>query len=607
MGKFLVIDLDTGTTATLPLSDELKTAFIGGKGFCAKLLYDLVPEDTDPFSSENVLMFLTGPLTATSAPSMRGVVATKSPLTGTYLDSFFGGHFAPSIKYAGYDGIIIKGKARELCYIAIEDDTVAIKSAARMQGLGTLETLEAVKAELGDPGFKVASIGPAGENGVLYALIGCEHNRQAGRGGAGAVMGAKNIKAVAVKGSKLVKVKDPRKFMEAVQAANEELRNSPDVQGLVAAGTAMAVDFANEAGILPSKNYQRSTFAKASNLGDEGQRKHLWIKSSACLGCPIRCTKMGAVRTGKYKGTITDIVEYESAALMGSNLEISDIRACAYLVTLCDELGLDSMSAASSIAFAMEAGEKKILDTEETALEFGNVATVEYLLQAIAERRSGLGRLLARGVKRAAEIIGKDSDVFAVHVKGMEAPAWGPRGVSGMGLAYMTADRGGCHQRAFPVAYEVGGEKWQGKTLDPTGVEGKGELVFHLQNYQAGTDTLTKCDFGGFGVSPATYADLLEAATGLHLDPKEFDTIGERIWNVTRLFNLREGIDPTQDTLPKRFVNEALEDGPAKGHRISKEDMHFMLQEYYRARGWTERGIPTKATLVRLGQQAAGI
>jgi len=312
---------------------------------------------------------------------------------------------------------------------------------------------------------------------------------------------------------------------------------------------------------------------------------------------------MGAVRTGKYKGTITDIVEYESAALMGSNLEISDIRACAYLVTLCDELGLDSMSAAASIAFAMEAGEKKILDTEETALEFGNIGTVEYLLHAIAERRSGLGRLLAGGVKRAAEIIGKGSDAFAVHVKGMESPAWGPRGVSGMGLAYMTADRGGCHQRAFPVAYEVGGEKWQGKMLDPIGVEGKGELVFHLQNYQAGTDTLTKCDFGGFGVSPATYADLLEAATGLHLDPKEFDTIGERIWNVTRLFNLREGIDPAQDTLPKRFVNEVLEDGPAKGHRISQEDMHYMLQEYYLARGWTKGGIPTKATLVRLGLQ----
>ena len=603
MGKFLEIDLTAKTTGTLPLSPELQRSFIGGKGFCAKLLYELIPQDTDPLSPDNVLLFLTGPLTGTTAPAMRGVVGTKSPLTGTYLDSFFGGHFGPAIKYAGYDGIIIRGRAEELSYIAIEDDTVIIKSAAAIRGLGTIAATEAVKKDLNDPGYTVSTIGKAGEHGVLYSLIGCEYNRQAGRGGAGAVMGSKNLKAVAVKGSNLVYVHNQKKFAKAVLSAQKELAESGDVKALANSGTAMAVEFANETGVLPSKNYKNATYEHASQLGDAGQKHHLWIKSSACMGCPIACNKMGSIRTGKYKGEITDIVEYESAALMGSNLLIKDIRACAHLVKMCDDLGLDSMSTASSIAFALEAGEKSILETEETVLEFGNIDTVEYLINAIAEKRAGLGTLLSQGVKRAAEIIGKQSDDFAVHIKGLEAPAWGPRGSSGMGLAYMTADRGGCHQRGFPITYEVGGEPWQGQQLDPTGVEGKGDLVCRLQNLQAGTDTLTKCDFGGFGISTQTYCDLLEAATGICLQPHDFELLGERIWNVTRLFNLREGIDPKEDTLPRRFVKEALPDGPAKGHRISEEDMIFMLKDYYQTRGWSKSGIPTEATLRRLGLQ----
>jgi aldehyde:ferredoxin oxidoreductase len=593
MGKFLVADLDKEEFSEIALTEELKKDYIGGKGFCAKLLYDLVPENTDPFSSKNVLMFLTGP--------MRGCVGTKSPLTNTYLDSFFGGHFAPSIKYAGYDGIIIKGKAKELSYIKIENNNFEIKPAAHLKGMGTVETLEAIKKELNDKNFKVASIGKAGENKVLYSLIGCEYNRQAGRGGAGAVMGSKNLKAVAVKGTNLVKVKDPVEFKKACDEACQELKECPDIQALVEGGTASAVEFANEAGLLPVKNYKYSTYDKASDLGDVGQKKHLWLKSNACMGCPIRCSKMGAVRTGKFKGTITDIVEYESAALMGSNLDISDVRTCAYLVKLCDELGLDSMSAASCIAFAMEAGEKNIISTDETKLEFKNAQTAEYLIKAIAENRQGLGSLLAKGVKRASEITGKGSSDFAVHVKGLESPAWGPRGSSGMGLAYMTCDRGGCHQRAFPVAYEIGGVEWKGQRLDPTEVKGKGELVSFLQNRQAGTDTLTKCDFGGFGISLETYSKLLEAATGLKISPEKFDETGERIWNLTRIFNLSQGINPKEDTLPKRFVNEALKDGPSKGHRISKEDMAFMLKEYYESRGWSKDGIPEKKTLEKLG------
>jgi len=367
------------------------------------------------------------------------VAGTKSPLTGTYLDSFFGGHFAPATKYAGYDGIIIRGRAEELCYVSIEDDTVVIKSAAAMRGLGTIAAAEAVKKDLEDFDYTVSTIGKAGENGVPYSLIGCEYNRQAGRGGAGAVMGSKNLKAVAVKGSNLVHVHNQEKFARAVLTARKELAESGDVKALANSGMAMAVEFANEVAVLPTKNYKYATYEHASQLGDAGQERHLWIKSSACMGCPI--------------------------------------------------------------------------------------------------------------------------------------------------------------------AYEVGGEPWQGQQLDPNGVEGKGESVCRLQNLQAGTDTLTKCDFGGFGISTQTYCDLLEAATGIRLKPHDFDLLGERIWNITRLFNLREGIDSADDTLPKRFVEEALPDGPAKGHRISGEDMSFMLKEYYQARGWSESGIPTEATVRRLGLQ----
>jgi aldehyde:ferredoxin oxidoreductase len=604
MGKFLYIDLTKEEVREIPLPQWMAEKYIGGKGFGAKILYDFLPAGTDPLAPENIIMFMAGPLTGTAAPSMRACVVTKSPLTETFLDSYFGGHFGPEIKYAGYDGLIITGKAARPVYLWINDSDVAIKPASQLWGRDALEVNAAIKEELGDNTVKVVSIGPAGENGVRYALINCEYNRQAGRGGTGAVMGSKNLKAIALRGTKQVRVEDTSAFRDAIEKANAELKESPDVQALVETGTASAVPFANETGLLPCRNYKDGTYESANKLSDIGQSKYLWLKSAACMGCPIRCSKMGVVRTGKYAGTISDIVEYESAALIGSNLEIEDIRAVAYLVKLCDRLGLDSMSAGSAIAFAMEACEKGLIEPpEDIKLEFGSVEAAEYLIKAITFREGFLGELLAEGVKRAAEKLKGGAEEFAVHVKGLESPAWGPRGVPGMGLALMTADRGGCHQRGFPVAYEAGGEKWNGKPVEPLGLEGKAEIVVQLQNYLAGTDTLVKCDFGGFGVQPATYAKLLSAATGRSVSESHFDNVGERIWNLTRLFNLREGIDYTQDRLPARFVNEPLPSGPNKGHRITEDDMKYLRTDYYNVRGWDEKGVPTGATLDRLGMQ----
>jgi len=598
--NMLIIDLSNNTHEILSTPEPLIDDFIGGKGFGAKYLYDNLPPDTAPFDPDNLLMFLPGPLTGTMAPAMRGCVVTKSPLTGIFLDSYFGGSLAAEIKYAGFDGIIIKGQAEKPSYIWINDNHIEIRDAQHLLGTDTLESNRLIKEELKDDTIKIATIGQAGENKVLFSLICCEYNRQAGRGGAGAVMGSKNLKAVAIKGTHLVKVHDPAAFKKACLTAAKELEDSPDVEALRMAGTASAVEYANETGLLPHKNYQFGSFDKASKIADKGQEKHLWLGSNACMGCPIRCSKIGAVRTGKYKGIVTDIIEYESAALMGSNLDISDIRAVAHLVKLCDLYGIDSMSTGTVIGFAMEACEKGLIKSPEGIdIKFNNIDAAEYLIHTIAKLDTELGSLLSKGVKRASKSIGLAAEDIALHTKGLESPAWGPRGVAGMALAYMTTDRGGCHQRGFPISYELGGE-WDGKVLDPLSTKGKAKLVIDLQNYSAGTDTLVKCDFGTFGISQKTYVQLLSAATGRQYALDIFQQTGERIWNLVRLFNLAQGLDSSKDTLPRRFVEEPLPDGPGKGHRISKKDMAYMRHEYYKIRGWDENGVPLDKTLKRL-------
>jgi aldehyde:ferredoxin oxidoreductase len=357
-------------------------------------------------------------------------------------------------------------------------------------------------------------------------------------------------------------------------------------------------------GTLPFRNYYDQVSSKADRLGDAGQRQHLFLGKAACFGCPIRCSQMGAVRTGKYAHMITDIVEYESAALMGTNLDIHDIRAVAHLVKLCDRFGMDSMSTGSVIGFAFEAIEKGALKPPaglDVKLAFGSVAGAEYLIRAIAFQEGELGRLLGQGVKRAAVELGQGSDAYALHVKGLEVPGWAPRGTPGMGLAYMTADRGACHQRGFMVAFEVGGETYQGEPVDTYALEKKAEILKGQQDYLAGLDALVKCDFGAFGIQEAQYLGLLNAATGRSEEGSFFSTLGERIWNLTRLFNLRRGLTAADDRLPRRIVAEPLPSGPHKGRRISRADCATLLADYYRVRGWDAAGRPSQEILSALG------
>ncbi|SDB42346.1 aldehyde:ferredoxin oxidoreductase [Desulfonatronum thiosulfatophilum] len=605
MGVMLHVDLTGGEFHDIMVPDWLQERYVGGKGFGAKMLLDLVPQGADPLGPDNVLMFLAGPLTATPAPAMRACVVTKSPLTNLFLDSYFGGMFGPEIKYAGYDALIITGRSPEPVYLALDHTGSRLHSARDVWGLDTLLSNQRIKQQLDDEGFKIANIGPAGENLVPYALICCEFNRQAGRGGAGAVMGSKNLKAIALKGNKLVHVHDPEGFKEALAQANREIQDSAECRSLMVSGTAASVEFANEAGLIPANNFSDGSSPLAQKLGEKGQAQKLWLSRAACFGCPIACTQMGAVRSGKHAPFVTDIVEYESAAMLGTNLGIGDPRAVAHLTKLCDLLGLDSMSTGACLGFVMEAAQNGLLGQYPEADQpaFGDVAAAQRLIEMIAHRQGEFGRLLGKGVRAAAAVVGPEAESLAQHVKGLEMPAWGPRGAPGMGLAYMTADRGACHQRGFPVGYEATGMEWRGKPVQALALEGKAELVVALQNYLAGTDCLVKCDFGAMGVRPETYARLLNTATGMDVDADFFDLLGERIWNTTRVFNLREGMDITQERLPKRFVQDPLPSGPHKGHRITDEDMRSLLQDYYRVRNWDEQGRPTPETLERTGVQ----
>jgi len=449
---------------------------------------------------------------------------------------------------------------------------------------------------------KTACIGPAGEKMVSFALINCEFNRHAGRAGTGAVMGSKNLKALVLRGSKAVIPADPPAFSAAIDQAYSELAGDETIASFRSDGTAASIDFANDEQLLPTNNYFNGTFEGASGLNNEAQRKHFWLRNVACAGCPIACGKVGLIKTGPHKGLVSDVVEYETASMIGSNLGLSNIRDVAYLVKKCDALGLDGMSAGGVAGFAIEAFTKGFLTTKDTGgleLKFGDSASVDYLLEIIASRE-GIGDMLAKGVQKAAAEMGGAAADFAVHVKGLESPAWGPRSVPGMGLALATADRGGCHQRAFPILYECGGE-WDGEPVDRLALKGKGVIVAHLQNYLAAIDTFVKCDFATYGIKDVTYARMLETAIGEEWNVEKLMLLGERVWNQIRLFNLREGFTRADDTLPKRFTDEPLPDGPYAGAKITLEDLDQLLDEYYAVRGWDKEGKPTAEKLKTLG------
>ena len=595
--RYLQIDLGAGTWSTFALPDKVLETYLGGKGVGAYLLAKHQDPRAEPFDPANPLIFVAGPLTGTRAPSMRSLAVFQSPVTRLFTDSHFGGFFGQQIKYAGYDGLLLTGRSPKPCVLEINDNQVAIKDASHLWGLDTYETYEQLRPEYPEKEWRIACIGPAGENRVKFAAIDCDPHRQAGRGGGGAVMGAKNLKAIVVRGTGKVEVADPEAFQQFLKATLASMKENSYIIGFREGGTAASIPWAHEEGLLPTRNFQRGSFAGAAGLDDAAQRARYWYKDVACAACPIACTKLGRLKEGRFEGMEGDSLEYESAAMLGANLEIGDTGEAVCLGLTCDLLGMDTISAGAVLSFACEAAEKGLLDAD---VRFGDVDSLLALLNDIANRR-GAGDLLAEGVREAAAKLGADAAHFAIHVKGLELPAWGPRGVPGMGLAYMTADRGGCHQRAFPILFEAGGETWKGQSYERLTLEGKAQLVAEVQNRLAGLDTFTTCDFARYGISDEEYLDMLAAGTGRRLSLDELYQLGARIWNLTRLFNLRAGLRTEQEDLPRRFKDEPLPDGPAAGHHFSEADIAALRADYYAVRGWSTDGVPSPETLAALG------
>ncbi len=598
-GKILHIDLSKGTSEIKDLDKNDVKMFIGGKGLGAKLLWDLTEKGTDPLGPDNPLMFVNGPLNGLTVPtSGRYCVVTKSPLTGIFNDSHCGGFFGPEIKKAGYDVIMITGKAEKPSYIYVQDNEVKIEDASEIWGKTTFETVAELRNKYDDDSLRMATIGPAGENMVKYAMINIDtydqkaRGGQAGRGGAGAVMGSKNIKAIIVQGTGKVEPAEPDAFKEASKEAFQITKDDDFVANRTRYGTPIWINPMSEYGILPTKNFQHATFADAEKISGETMREEIVERDVSCYSCPIRCGKHSIVKKGEHAGTELEGPEYELLVLLGSNCMMGDLGAVSKASYLVDELGLDGISTGNVLGWAMECFERGLITKEMMdGLEprFGEPEPYVELIKKIA-KREGIGDLLAEGVKRASAEIGKGSSDFAIHSKGMEFPGYEPRGSPGMGLAYATSDRGACHQRAWTVRAEL-------EMDERFSSDGRAKLVKETQDERAAAYSLVMCDFVPFGVE--TFVKLFNAATGFELTEEEYLKAGERIWNLIRMYNIREGITREDDSLPQRMY-EPLPDGPTEGNAFTTEMFETMLNEYYKLRGWDMNGVPTAGRLDEL-------
>lgn len=595
VGKILRVNLGKKKVKVEPIPEGWIKKFIGGEGFAAKIIYDEVPKGVDPLSPENKLVIMTGPLTGTLAPcSGRYLVAFKSPLTGIWGVGHTGGHWGPELKFAGFDGIIVEGKADKPVYLWICDGEVEFRNATHIWGKTVHETEEIVREET-DPEAKILSIGPAGEKLVRISTIISEYARAGGRGGSGAVMGSKNLKAIAVKGSGSIEVADTEKFIEVAKKLHEKIRKNPITgEALPTYGTAVLVNIINQHGIFPTRNFQTGVFPAADKISGETLAEKYLVSRRACAFCPIGCGRFTVIPSGPY-AVVTEGPEYETIWALGASCNIDDLEAIAKANYLCNIYGLETISTGATIATAMEAFEKGYISTKETEgleLKFGNAEAMVAMVEKIA-KREGLGNLLAEGSKRFAEKIGHPE--ISMSVKGLELPAYDPRGVKGHGLGYATSNRGGCHLRAYMIAPEI---LEVPRKIDRFSIDDeKIEMLKTFQDVFAAVNSLILCIFTTFALEPKDYAEILTPAVGIKFTEKEFIKVGERIYNLQRLILVREGITAKDDRLPTRLEKEPMPEGPAKGHTVPIEKM---LPKYYKIRGWDKEGRPLKEKLKEL-------
>jgi aldehyde:ferredoxin oxidoreductase len=577
--KLLRINLTSGIASKEPLNKIWAEQYFGGRGLGAKYLYEELPKGINALSPDNKIIIATGPLSGTIVPcSGKLAVVSKSPATGAIVDSSIGGSFASKLKYAGYDLLIIEGRAKQPVYLEIVDDRIEIHNADHLWGKGIGETEKILKGTHGND-KSILSIGPAGENLLTFACVGSD-NRQAGRGGIGAVMGSKKLKAIVCSGTKDLSVPDMPQFLKLIKKLMLEDTLSDTNRWVYLTGTPMIVDMSNASGILPTRNYQDGTFEHAANI-NAGKVQDLKPEKKACFACALGCGNYVRFKGGGVEGP-----EYETLALAGSSCGIDNLEAIAMFNAECDDLGVDTISLGNVIGFAMEMTEKGIKDF---GVKFGDVANFLKMPRLVALRK-GIGQELSLGVKQLSQKYGGAE--FAMQVKGLELPGYDPRGSWGMGLAYATASRGGCHMSAWPIADEAFGK------LNPFTIEGKAQLVISGQNYNAIKFSLILCDF--WALSLDTMSQIMSCLLNRDVPTTELEIAGERIWNILRLFNVREGFNVNDDSLPKRIFNDTLKSGITSGKVLPHDQFIIMLQEYYRLRGWDTKGVPTQEKLAQL-------
>jgi aldehyde:ferredoxin oxidoreductase len=608
-GRALFVDLTSGEVTTQEIPEEWFEDYVGGEGVAVRLFHDLMDADIDAFDPAQPLIFATGPLTGTPAPaSGRWNIVFRSPATGTLGLSNAGGKLAPQIKRAGWDLIVIRGQAEKPVYITIRDEQVNIYDASDLWGKGVDETEDLIQDELDTKGFQIASIGPAGENRVLFAAVMNDKHRAAGRGGAGALMGSKNLKAIAIKGTKAPAIADPDTLKERAAAARKELFEETFVADELAPfGTPSFYDAIDALGILPTKNWQRTTFPEGlETLGHEAYHETLDVKPYACYGCPIGCGRVTTIKEGPYSGMHGGGPEYETVAAFGSKCMVIDLNAVAAANHLSNDLGLDVISTGQVIATAMEWYEDGLIDDEDTEaldLSWGNGDAVVEMVKRIAHR-DGLGDLLADGVKRAAEKIGPEAEKAAMHVKGLEMAADGVRASKGESLSHTTSARGADHLRPYASAIEAFGyrEPELGIEQEVDYLEdGKKEWVKPLQELSMATNMLGVCLFTSItlAIKPSTWASLLSAAVGRTMTKEDLLRAAERVINLERMINASLGFNRADDKLPVRFLREPAPDGRGEGQTV---DLDVTLESYYASMGWNmETGLPTPKTLEELG------
>lgn len=594
MGKILRVNLSTGKVSEEPLNEQLAKNFIGARGYAAKIIFDEVNPKADPLGPENKLIFATGPLTLTPSPTgARYDVVTKSPLNNTIAASNSGGFWGPELKKAGYDMIIVEGKAQKPVYLWVTEDKVEIKDAAHLIGKDTSETTDTIIEGLGgDKQIKVACIGPAGENLVKFACVINDKARAAGRTGVGAVMGSKNLKAIAVRGHKKAPIAKEDKFKEVLKVAMDKIKtNGVTSQGLPKYGTMVLNHIIDEHGLYPTRNFQTSVFEGVDKVSGEKLAETYLVRNKACYGCPIGCgrvTKLPNVEEGEGP-------EYETSWAFSADCDIDDLAAVIKAHYICNKMGIDGISTGTTIATAMELYERGYLKKEEFEGEpepkFGSTEALLHYSETIALRR-GLGDKLAEGSYEFAKAHGHPE--LSMSVKKQDIPAYDPRGAQGHALEYATSNRGACHVRGYLISPEILGLP---EKLDPFVTEGKAQWVKTFQDLTAVIDSEGLCLFTSFALGAEDYANLLSAVTGFEYSTEEALKAGERIWNLEKLWNLKVGLTKADDTLPPRFLKDPMPDGAAKGQVVH---LNVTLPEYYKVRGWSDAGIPTEAKLKEL-------